>query len=240
MALSTGFAARDRKGVYRRHMRRRGRRTFGAGSKRDIYAAPVPYRKKASKGADGNEMKYLDTSFDVADILTTGNVLSSMNIIPQGEKASERIGHKAVVMSLSWRYTLEMITPVLLNGVSVRLVVVQDRQSNGTVPAFSDIFDDNKIGSQLYTAYQKMSNELRFNVMYDKIHDVNSLTRDFDAPLVESAYYSKKRLGIVINWDSSTTGVVAEMTTNNIIAYAVSNRNGVCLLASEFRIRYYD
>ena len=203
--------------------------------------APVPYRKRrlVSAGRTSVEHKYLDTDFGGLVVGTGGIRQDTINLVPRGDAASERIGHKIVIQSVSWRYTLTTNSENS-DGASVRMLLILDRQCNGSTVNFTDVFDDTEPGAVRALTYRRMENESRFVVLYDKIHDINPTTTDQTLDHhVEDSFYSKKNLGIVINWNNSITGDLAQMQSGNLVAFAVPTALDF-MLVSTFRIRYVD
>lgn len=82
-----------------------------------------------------------------------------LNGIAQGYNVSERVGRKVIMKSLLLRY----IASPAANGVSQnRIVVVYDKQANGSAPISTDVFQSNTTLSPL-----NLSNSDRFVVLCD-------------------------------------------------------------------------
>ncbi len=189
------------------------------------------------------ELKFHDVDLDDALIASGGTVTASVCLIPQGVTEVQRIGRKAVVKNINWRYQLSIAeqdaqsTPV--SADSVRLILYVDSQCNGATAAITDILE-----SADYQSFNNLVNRGRFRILMDRTHQMNPLTLASDgAGVVSSAaikynfgFFKKCHLPVEFN---GATGAITEIRSNNIGVLVISNA-GVVNLDSKFRLRFTD
>ncbi len=118
------------------------------------------------------ERKFLDNSFSnilINDTLTAATIVP-LNLIPQGVANFARVGIKASMQSCYLQLVIEKqdidVTP---NGY-VRLMLVRDRQANGTLPTWGNILNLSGSGNpvtELMSA-NNLNNSKRFVTLFDK------------------------------------------------------------------------
>lgn len=190
------------------------------------------------------ELKFLDRATNDAVVANTGTFIDSMNLILQGATEIQRIGRKATIRDIDWRYTITLPlqdgvgTPIV--GDQCRLILYQDKQTNGAAPAVLDILET-VLGVK---SFYQLQNKGRFNILMDRTHNINYLTMAStgagvtDQGQVTQFHTFKKRCSIPIEF-SGATGAVTEMRTNNIGMLAISEA-GICGLNGDLRIRFSD
>lgn len=124
------------------------------------------------------EPKGYDSS---ASNVLIGNGLSTyiqaLSPIPQGTEIDQRIGNKVKPMSLSCRFQLSGATNSTLTGPfsnAMRILILQDQNDDGTVPAASDIF----VTSSNVTSALNWENYVlnkRFKILMDKFFQLNKV-----------------------------------------------------------------
>jgi len=120
------------------------------------------------------EIKTLDILFsqflnDVAQITQVNGTIT-------GSGFSQRVGRKINMLSLQmdgWIYASEAAGAVANKMLLNRFALVYDRQSNGTTPAWSDVFQDvdyNDASSNEVLSHVNMNNRDRFVIIRDWHH----------------------------------------------------------------------
>ncbi len=189
------------------------------------------------------EKKFLD--FALSATPTATGTLTNLSTIAQGDGESDRIGRKAIITDIMLKGHI-----ILLQGTSaaasnrVRLVIVQDKQTNGANFTTSDLF--NIAGTADINAYRDLSHIGRFQVLYDKIWTINPQfagdgTTDVSADAMRDVHINLKCC-IPIEYDNSvSTGAVSSQQVNSV--WLVSYEE-VATPATIFqhvaRIRYVD
>ncbi len=212
------------------------RRTFVAGRDR----VGGFYGRYAGRGA---ELKFLDTTVNDAIVAATGGITDTVLVIPQGVTESERVGRKCMLRQIHWRYQVSLAErdavadPVA--GDSLRIILYQDKQCNGATAAIGDVLATASVRS-----FRDLANTGRFNILMDKIHNINYMTLASDgAGVVSQAehvqnYTYTKLCNLPIEY-SSTTGAIGEIKSNNIGILLISS-SGVVRFDSTLRIRFSD
>jgi len=136
------------------------------------------------------EIKCLDTTFQagylsvwVADTFpqralnnTTTSSLQSLSLIQQGPGLSQRIGNKVSLKSLRLRFSLISTGNTSFVPNDSRVMVIYDRQPNGSYPGINDVLNSldqsnsltNPTFAQLVTTNLNPNNFERFTVLMDK------------------------------------------------------------------------
>lgn len=193
---------------------------------------------------DKPELKFNDTSPDSGGAIpTAGQVLSSFNLIAQGTGENERNGRKCVIKKISSDFVVQLpeqdaqATPA--SGDVVRIIHFIDKQANGATAVVLDILE-----TAQHQSYYNLSNLGRFTILKDETLVLNYETLASDgAGLVSSANKFvvttfDKYCEIPIEF-SSTTGVIAEIRSNNIAVLLIS-RSATAILQGRQRLRFAD
>lgn len=191
----------------------------------------------------GPEMKFLDTTVAASSPATTGTIFSSsLNIIPQDDTQSGRIGRKVTVkrVQLRGQVLLPATTTAADTADRLRILVVLDMQANGASPLVGQVMETGSINS-----YLDMANVSRFRVLADKLFTLSASaagaptgTPSFGAVLKSFSIY--KKVNIPIEYDASaSTGALTTIRSNNILVVALT-QNALATLAFTSRIRYTD
>jgi len=174
---------------------------------------------------------------DDALISSTGTITPTINIIVQGITESNRIGRKVVLRKIGWRYNLNFVSQAVMATTSdtVRLIVYQDKQTNGATAAVTDILE-----SASFLSFNNLSNSGRFRILLDQHHSMHAptaiagpVTGELD---VHAGWF--KDVNIPIEF-SAATGAIAEIRSNNIGVLVISGVGGT-KLTSKFRLRFSD
>ncbi len=211
--------------------RRTARRAFRAG-----YDRTVGYYGAAQK-----ELKFHDVDLDDATVATGGTVTASVNLIPQGVTEVQRIGRKCTIRSIGWRYQMTIPERDAAaqpgQGDVLRMIMYQDKQTNGATAAVTDILE-----AADYQSFNNLVNKGRFRTLLDKTLTLNysGLASD-GAGVVSQALMFKsgtffKSCNIPIEFDS-TTGAITEIRSNNIGVLLLSG-SGVAGFSSKIRLRF--
>ena len=147
-------------------------------------AAPVAgsYRAAAAARSYGHHaggLKGVDTLLSLTPIIATTNTNASaftLNLIGPGPASYNRVGRKVKLVSLrikgSFNFTYTPSATGVVVGNNVRMLVVWDKQVNGTLPIFSDIIghtlQDNTEAST-YMGLPRYDYMDRFQILADKV-----------------------------------------------------------------------
>lgn len=189
------------------------------------------------------EMKFFDTVEAAATGAVAGTIsIGSVNIVPQDDTQSGRIGRKITIKRLQVRGQLVLPATTVAADTTdkIRVMFIQDMQTNGASPTVATILETADINS-----YLNMANSSRFKVLSDKIYTLNATaggaptgTPSFGSVTRNYAIY--KKCNIIIEYDNSAaTGAIATQRTNNILCMCIS-LNAKVTHACTVRIRYSD
>lgn len=191
------------------------------------------------------EKKFLDTTIATTAVTDTGVILnSSLNVIPQGDSQSERIGRKATIKNIYLDGNITQPVQTATGNMSnvIRIIVYLDKQCNGAAATVGQILQ-----FQDENAFRNMEYVDRFQILYDKKHLVNTTAMGvltgpvYSTPSVRKRVKFAKKCNIPIFWNSAaTTGVIATITSNNIGIMAISNVSNSSFVDATCRIRYVD
>lgn len=217
-----------RRGQVRRRVRARVRARAGTTRLAGYYGRYPPV---------GSENKFKDFDTAVTPVATTGDiVLNSICTIAQGTNESERIGRKATITKVLWRYSVKLATTATIADSSdiVRVILYVDKQCNGAAAAVTDILD-----AAQFDSFLKLENSGRFRILMDKFHTVSAqagIAGNIGEVIVFRTKFCDVNLPIEY---SSTTGAIAEIRSNNIGILAIS-KSAHCVFDGKLRIRYSD
>ena len=125
---------------------------------------------------------------------------------------------------------------------TIKLMIVLDRQANGTSATYTDVYEDDDINS-----LRDLENSKRFSILKTVVKTI-STTVNYDGT---NYFHSEKRAllncyvnmkkGIKIEYSPQAGGnrTIAEVRSNNILVMAIST-NGQIQINGRFRIRYSD
>lgn len=197
-----------------------------------------------------SEVKFYDSTITAYSIDATGEVVpistgssgsgstGTILQIPQGDREFERNGRKVVLTNLSYQGIINHTINSTF-GTLIQLCLVYDRQCNGSLPAYTEIFQTNNINS-----FNNLSNSSRFKIL-KKIRftsNPNSILSNTD--VLPKVYNIKGniKLNMPIEYDNSaTTGVITSIKSNNLFWVAISSPldDGV-VLSLNTRVRFKD
>ncbi len=196
----------------------------------------------------GQELKFHDVDVDQAVGDQSAGVIlntSSINFIPQGVTDKTRIGRKCTIKSIGWRGQLQLAasaTSTLGAPISVRLMLVQDKQCSGLVPTVTGVLE-----SANYQSFNNLSNKGRFRTLYDKTFPLNTqagagdgTTDDSPAMNVDFSFFKDCNIVLEIA-DENTPPVIADIRTNNLFVLMINSTTGSrASLDSKIRLRFSD
>ncbi len=187
------------------------------------------------------EFKFFDTQDGLSTISVLGAIQTSRNLIPQGTGESERIGRKATLVSLHYRYSFRL--PAVAGAATqpdetMRIIIYIDKQTNGGNATVTDLLETANIRS-----FRNLSNTGRFSILMDKMHSLkHSGLGGPDPTAVQNGgtfnFTWSKKCELPLEF-SSTMGALAELKTNNVGVLLISDR-GVGQFLGNFRVRYSD
>jgi len=177
-----------------------------------------------------SEVKWLDTINLALAITSTESIIPLTNI-QQGVTSETRIGESLKLMSIHFRG--QMFGDPAIAVSQVRLVLVQDMQTNGALYTNSDLFENVSANADLVTQ-RNLKNKHRFRILMDRTYSMQNtgnLCHDIN-------FYQK--LSMLIRYKSNN-GDITDLSSNSLTLYAVSNRTTDAPdLNYSIRLRFVD
>lgn len=185
--------------------------------------------------------QYLDTSLPQTSL--TGAVISpstsdSLCGIQQGDGAEEREGRKVTMKKLFLNVQLYSTSVI---GVDVRLMIVQDTQTNGNQLVANQVLVNTAPDQQL-SAFRNLANTKRIKVLYDQIHHLAPSLTEVGSVVIGSTprKYVKIALDLkdTIVTYTGTQGTIANIQDNSwqLIAFASDSQTDISYAS---RCRFY-
>ncbi len=177
------------------------------------------------------EYKFVDTQQTPAVGITQAGIFQDLPLTAQGTTVSTREGDQIKLMSLYLNYFGSMSASA--SASTVRVVIVHDKQPNGASATNSQIWDD-ATANDLIISPANLGNKYRFKVLYNKLHQMSiSGNQNF-----RGSKYMK--LAMPVRY-SASAGTIADITTNNIQLWFISDEpTNLPAVRSFLRLRYVD
>ncbi len=224
------------------------KRRFVGGTRRGKKARVVRgsflQRKKGRKAMANGELKFHDLDINDASVTQNGTIVEdSVLTIAQGTTESQRIGRKVIVKAIHWRWNL--LLSVASNSANVdetiRLILYQDKQTNGATAAITDILE-----SDNFQSFNQLANKSRFRTLMDRTYTLNAqvgagdgTTNTFGNFQVNDSIFLN--MNIPIEYDNSvTTGAIGSMRSNNVGVLILSKDGALVVMDSKMRVRFAD
>lgn len=234
--------------------KRKAARQRGFASRRGTMMYTKVLRSVGRKG----EIKAVDTSNGNANvnlqINTTGNV-TAMNLVSAGSSFFNRIGRKIEMKSVHFHGNLIFTANAPTQEDYLRVIIVYDRQTNGAVPAVTDILQNtDQQGANTNNAYAdvNLNNRERFMIIMDKRISAPAVTavgllggiQDSAQPVYANINHFKKLGGLLTHFKAdSSPAVIGDVATGGLflltLGTVAAGSNGYSLNAS-WRVRYDD
>ncbi len=189
----------------------------------------------------GQELKFHDVELNAVDVSAAGLITASINLIAQGVTESTRVGRKCNLMSINWRYNIELneTTDDQKTGDTLRMILYQDKQCNGATATVTGILE-----SANYQSFNNLANKSRFRTLMDRTYTLACQAGgtsaagvdQFGKVTVDDTFF--KKCNIPIEFDS-TTGAITEIRSNNIGVLLIT-KEAELTLDSKFRLRFSD
>lgn len=186
----------------------------------------------------GGELKFLDTAVALTNITPgVGAFSTTLCAIPQNDTESGRDGRTVVVKSIHFRG--QVITdPALAVNERFRVMLIQDTQTNGALPAVLDLLVTNGVNS-----FRNLENSQRFKFLKDfdiktnlQINTAATSTIPLDIPIKFSV-----KCNMRLDYDSSaSTGVITTQRSNGFFLLVLAQNNATSDITGTCRIRFSD
>lgn len=211
-------------------------RTRNGGSLRAPLATYGWYGRYNRRGR--RELKTIDTSLGI-NIVSTGAV-TCLNLIGQGSDYNQRDGRIVQLKSILMRFSVfpNTTTGSLNAGDTARVLVVYDKQTNGTALAVANILQALDPHAAMNLNYRD-----RWVVLIDKQIGLGAATYSSGALVNGSPFSRTYNIYKKLNMDQvfqSTGNTLADISTGAIWLYTISMAANATTLYGYSRIRFTD
>ncbi len=227
---------------YRRAYTTAGMRGLILPSQRGYVRTSGFYGRYAGAGA---EKKFFDTTKALTTTATAGTIFdNSLNIVPEGNGESDRVGRKITIKDIyiNGNFKIPSTATAVDTSDCVRIIVYQDKQTNGAAAVVTDI-----LASADFRSWNNLSNKNRFLIHMDKKMAMAATAGSGRGSTDTLSYGENQRwwkmyksVNIPIEYDSSaTTGAITTQRSNNVGVLVISEsaKSSIGYIA---RIRYTD
>ncbi len=228
-----------------RIQRRRRKPTRRGGYGRRPHWRPGFYRTTGYYGRFSGfkaEPKFHDIAIDDGVVVASGQVQAAMLTIAQGDTESQRDGRAINVVSIDTKILVQLPTtsvPTETRDV-VRFLLILDKQCNGALPSWLDIFESGD-----FQTHMNLANTKRFRILASRTYTLNAQCGAWDGTgdwfgevEISDEIFIKKNIGIMYD-NSATSGVITTIRSNNIVMCTIS-QSGYAGLYTNTRFRYKD
>lgn len=232
-----------------RRGRRGGSKYYPSNKKVEVQRKLVPtnsqLNKKIVKIQKSNELSFLDQfgNFTVTNDILNPTLLLC-NPVSQGDNNKNRDKMRIRLTSLQFRATISLpasntfVVPPL-----VRIFVFFDKQANQANPEVygndnsAGLFNTQAVTEPIYS-FTNINNQMRYKILYDKIHTVNFYSATYGAGGVNASppnntYLIRKKIKLnrITQYDDPLSGITTISTNSlwigmcsNILPSATTNR----------------
>jgi len=181
--------------------------------------------------ASMGELKNKDSVLTFPAFATGTASITLLNGLQQGTTATTRLGRRIVMKSV-YLFGQCQLAPTSTGSVTVRVVVVYDKQANATAPTAADLWGADGINNM-----NNLSNSRRFVTIIEDIRNLGTA-----GP--QATFYQKyKKLNLPVEFNAGSAGTIGDIQTGSLYAFVVTtNALGVASLttAVQVRVRYSD
>lgn len=189
------------------------------------------------------EKKFWDATETDNGIATTGDIMTSLCLIPQGTTDISRIGNKILVKNIN----SHMVISIDDQGVAatsdggIRIILYVDQQANGAACTAADILRGlpGTLSTASIFSFRNMDNLDRFKILKDKTYRISP---QFANAASTNASIFRKNFNIKCSiplYYSSTTGALTELRSNNIGICAIA-QGALMNFTHVTRLKFFD
>jgi len=196
-------------------------------------------------------MKFFDKQF----ALSVGNYIAGtvqdgpIVGVAQGTGEQDRLGRKLILKSLYLRChvrLVENLAAAYQYPQQLRLLLVEDKQANGTLLTVGELLETPPAGVGYIHAVNNLSNKNRFKVHLDKVFMLNFMDSWTNA--ADTAYYQQgtmrpfklyKKFNLPIEFSGAGTSTMAQIQSCNLSwVFITENGNQNVQIEGMTRIRF--
>lgn len=186
------------------------------------------------------EMKYFDLAKSVNDdavVAATESDFSSLHLVQKGSDADQRIGRQITIRSVNVR--LQVDSARTSHAIMGQVVLVLDKQANGTQPTAAEIWENPTSGS---ISFRNMENTQRFVILHKQ--NIHLSPQALSCTQNQAKVLSfTKNLNLKIQFGKNSETAITDIPTNNLTLWFMENSAGPTFYMTrtyKVRIRYTD
>ncbi len=187
--------------------------------------------------AGSRELKFHDVDSSDAIVAATGAIQPALLTIAQGTNAGNRIGRQITLKSIMVKWSMKLPSTASMTQTvdHCRVMIIQDKQCNGALPTVGNVLLQTD-----FLSFNNLDNKRRFRTLMDRQYDFQSAA-GIAGPvtgedMISDTFYKKVSMPIEY---SSTSGVIAEVRSNNIFILLIST-DGLISFDAKVRFRFSD
>lgn len=163
--------------------------------------------------------------------ITDAGLITNVSLLSQGDSSTTRDGGSVKFtshrLSYNWSLSTSAVTTV------VRVMIVQDKQTNQAQFTLADLLFDATVNDAVYSP-PNINNASRFNILYDKVH---TLCENGRANLHRIIH---KKLNMKTRYDAND-GTIADLTQDSIsLVFIGDQTTNDPILSFNYRSRFID
>lgn len=202
-----------------------------------------PYRAGGFYGASvrsAAERKVVDTAPAAYNANTTGSV-TLINGVATGTDFTERIGRRINITAIQARGFCGQDTTGPAGVNDVRVMIVEDMQSNGVIATIADIFTN-----ATSTSFMNMNNRERFKVHWDRRVTLGPIDRTATTSYAGSPQtsqfnvYKRVNIPVVFEGTAATIGSISSGALYFVVLGSTAAGTGDAFVTAAFRCRFID
>jgi len=162
--------------------------------------------------------------------------MTLLNGLAPGNSASQRVGMKVSIQSLELRIRNQVTAGTGVDQIH-RLIVLQDQQANGIVPAALTDF----LNAGNYQGLRNLAQRKRFRILKDYYFTLNATGEAGSQKCIHK--YMKFRRPIITEFNAGVAGTIADISTNSLFFVCIGSIAPGATAGTSvgyIRIRYTD
>lgn len=197
--------------------------------KRTKMDQPAAIIKRAVRAA--HEPKRIQTFIGGLNVLAVGNILGPFNSITQGAAGDQRTGR--FVNAEKFELRIDSAASAVNQTEVFRVMVVLDKESNGSTPSVGNIFADVTGGHTYLSPYNYQNVPTRFSILSDSTLEIKP-----DTTGVNGFCTARKvmKLGRRQKFYDTNAGTIADILSGAIwvVCASIAGTGGAPTLAASF------
>ncbi len=177
------------------------------------------------------EFKNHDISITPVGIPDGVGVIHQLTNIPQGDTGESRDGSNIKITSIYIKLLLNINVSAITT--SVRVLLVQDKQTNQTIYATSDLLST-VANVQSIVSPMNLDNQFRFKVLYDKVFSID------DNGVQTKFIKIYKKVSTKLRFDASIPSIADLRSSSYSLVLISDETTNEPVVTGELRLRYLD